>query len=126
MLPENPRTKRIAYLIQRNLAAILQREIDDPRLALVSISAVRISRDMSNAKIYFTLITKNKHKHKHQIADVEKAFNQANSFIRYLLSQRIELRIIPKLNFYYDVSIEQARKISTLIDTAIAEDPESP
>jgi len=118
MIQENPRTKRIADLIQRNLAIIIQREINDPRLAMVNISAVRVSRDLSYAKIYFTLIDTAQH----GVEDVSTALKKAGGFMRVLLAKRVELRIMPQLKFCHDVSISHARKMSKLIDEAIARD----
>lgn len=111
------RTDRLSELVQRELAQIIQRELNDPRLGMVTISAVEITRDLAYAKIYVTIFDTDE-----QIQKSMKILNHAASFLRTLLAKRIKIRIIPELIFVYDVSIRDGQRLSSLIDAALAED----
>ena len=104
------RTDRIAQLMQRKLAQIIQEEIKDPRLpAFITISAVTVTRDLGHAKIYFTALNDEA-----GIADV--ILNAASKYLRSALARTLTLRTVPQLHFIYDQSIEYGRRLSRLID----------
>lgn len=104
------RTDRIAQLMQRKLAQIIQEEIKDPRLpAFITISAVTVTRDLGHAKIYFTALNDEA-----AIADV--ILNAAAKYLRSALARTLTLRTVPQLHFIYDESIEYGRRLSRLID----------
>ena len=104
------RTDRIAQLMQRKLAQIIQEEIKDPRLpAFITISAVTVPRDLGHAKIYFTALNDEA-----GIADV--ILNAASKYLRSALARTLTLRTVPQLHFIYDQSIEYGRRLSRLID----------
>lgn len=111
------RPARIAEQIRQELAKILQFEIDDQRLYLVSLTDVVISKDLSSAKVYFSLLDER---------DAEQALTALNDLsksLRYNLAQKIRtLRIMPELRFYYDSSILYGNRLSALIDQAVSED----
>ncbi|MCK5697350.1 MAG: 30S ribosome-binding factor RbfA [Gammaproteobacteria bacterium] len=118
------RSRRVGELIQRELATLLTREIKDPRLSLISITAVDVTRDMGLAKVFYTIINIDKDndtviEHKKQ---VKQALKKASGFLRYELGQRIKLRVVPTLDFRYDVSIEKGIHLSQLIDNAVSDD----
>jgi len=117
MPKEFSRTQRVADLIQRELAQLIQNEMEDPRVRLVTVTAVKVSRDLSHAKIYIT-----QHKPEAEIAKTVKVLNKAASFLRFRLAQIIDLRIVPELRFVYDASITYAASLSALIDEAVADD----
>lgn len=113
MPKEFSRTQRIAHLLQRELADIISREIQHTPLGLVTISAVDVSPDLKNAKIYVTSLN-SELKHK-QITDY---LNQQSSLLRHLLSQRLkDMRYMPRLQFIYDESVEYGTRLSALIDS---------
>ncbi len=116
MYKSSKRSRRIADVIQHELAPILQRKINDPRLADVSITAVEVSVDLGHARIYFTLLDKSK------LNDVNKAFHKASGYIRHLIAENSELRFTPELMFVFDETLERAEKMTTLIDRALRED----
>lgn len=104
------RTDRIAQMMQRKLAQIIQEEIKDPRLpAFITISAVTVTRDLGHAKIYFTVLNDEA-----GIADV--ILNAASKYLRSALARTLTLRTVPQLHFIYDQSIEYGRRLSRLID----------
>lgn len=106
------RNKRVADLVQRELAGMIQREQDVPGLQLVTVSAVDISPDLSNAKIFVTSLE--------QSADRSRLIDTLNGLaghFRHLLSKKLSLRIVPKLKFVYDHSVERGTYMSALIDS---------
>ena len=111
------RTDRIADLIQRELSTILLRESQDPRFALISVSAVTVTRDLAYAKVYISAYRADDDKQK--ITETVKALNKATGFFRSLLANRIQLRTTPQLKFIYDESIVYGNRLSNLIDEAV-------
>ena len=107
------RNDRVASQIQRELAGILQREIKDPRLGFISVNAVKVTRDLSVAKVYVTSIEQKGTSARSALLD---ALGKAAPFIRHELSGRMRIRNIPELRFVYDESIEQGRRISMLLN----------
>lgn len=104
------RTDRIAEMMQRKLAQLIQQEVKDPRLSsLVTISAVKVSKDLGHAKIYFTVFD-------HDPAQTTAILNAAAPFLRGLLAKTLTLRTVPQLHFVYDESIEYGKRLSRLID----------
>ncbi len=104
------RTDRIAEMIQRKLAHIIQQEIKDPRLpGFVTISQVTVTRDLGHAKVYFTAINANQ-------AEVVVLLNASAKYLRTALSRSLTIRTVPQLHFVYDESIEYGEKLSRLID----------
>lgn len=108
------RVDRISGLIQRKLAQIIQTEVKDPRLPrFITVSAVKVSSDMSVAKIYITVLGENSEQ------DITLLIlNKAAGFLRTALARSIKLRIIPQLKFVYDESIEYGNNLRQLINDA--------
>lgn len=106
------RTDRVSETILRNLAQIIQQEITDPGIpGLITLSAVKVSKDLSHAKVYFTVLN----------ADPEQAtivLNTAAPYLRTLLAKTITFRTVPQLHFVFDESIEYGKRLSRLIDEA--------
>ena len=112
-----PRTRRVGEQIQRELAALIHDEIDDPRLGMVSISAVEVSRDLSHAKVFFSTLGEQ------DAADRSlEVLQGAAGFLRHLLGQRLTMRHVPQLHFKQDHSLEQGARLSALIDSAVRAD----
>lgn len=117
MAKEFSRLERIADLIQRELAMLIQREMRDPRLILITVTKVQVSADLSHAKVFIT-----QHKTEQEIKETLKVLNKAANHLRYLLAHAINLRVVPQLRFFYDASISYSAKLSSLIDNVIAQD----
>lgn len=112
------RSDRVADEIRNVLAAILRNEIKDPRLpALVSVTEVKITRDLSHATAYISVYGDEQEK-----ADCQAALKSANGFIRREVVKRIKLRIAPEIHFVLDESIERGIRMSKLIDQALEQD----
>ena len=115
------RTRRVGELIQRELALLISSEISDPRIGLVTLTSVELTRDLKQAKVFVTELTTqsdDKAGHKKLI----EALNSASGYLKRLLSQKLDLRTTPKLRFIYDDSIEHGLKLSLLIDEARKKD----
>ncbi|KZN38995.1 30S ribosome-binding factor RbfA [Pseudoalteromonas luteoviolacea] len=118
---EFSRTDRVAQQIQKEIAVILQREIKDPRLGMVTVSAVEVSRDLSYAKVFVTVLnSKSEDDTKQNLA----ILNDATGYIRSLLGKRIRARIMPELRFVLDNSLMEGMRISNLVDEVIRTDKE--
>lgn len=112
-----PRTRRVGEQLQRELAGLIRDEISDPRLGMVSISAVEVSRDLSHAKVFFSTLGD-----QHD-ADVSlQVLQGAAGFLRRMLGQQLAMRHVPQLHFKQDHSLEQGARLSALIDTAVRAD----
>lgn len=110
------RTDRIAEMIQRKLSQIIYQEIKDPRLpSLITISSVTVTRDLSHAKVYFTVFNG-------EHAQAELILNAAASYLRTALARTLTFRIVPELHFTYDNSIEYAANLTRLINQANPDD----
>ncbi len=110
------RTRRIGLQIQRDLADLIRSQIKDPRIGMVSVNAVKVSRDLSHAKIYITTLDDSERK---LTLDI---LQKAAGFLRHELGQMLSIRTIPQLHFFYDDSIEQGSRLESLIEDAISSD----
>lgn len=115
------RSERVAEEIRNVVAEVLRNDIRDPRLpAIVSITHVKLTRDLSHANIYYSVYGNDDEK-----SDTDKVFESANPFIRREIAKRIKLRIVPELHFIRDDSIEQGIKMDKLIDETLKNDMEN-
>lgn len=112
-----PRTRRVGEQIRRELAELIRDELRDPRLALISMTSVEVSRDLAYARIYVTLMGDPAERNE-RVAEL----NRAAPLLRRELGRRMRLRVIPKLEFRYDEVVEQGARLSALIDAAVASD----
>ena len=132
-MADSSRVQRVADQIQRDLATLIQMEVSDPRVGMVSVTGVDVSRDLSYAKVHVTVmnsLTDNDSVNdstlsepgdldKLEVDENIKALNQAAGYLRTLLAKRLKLRTVPKLQFYYDGSIERGQKLSRMIAISI-------
>jgi ribosome-binding factor A len=113
------RTQRIESEIQRVLAALIAREVKDPRVGNVTVTAVRVAPDMGSARVFFTPFAA-----LHPPAQVREGLSHAAGFLRGELGRRLGLRHAPRLEFVFDESVESAARLTHLIDSAVAGDRE--
>ncbi|MBA6264917.1 MAG: ribosome-binding factor A [Colwellia sp.] len=118
MAREFARTDRVGQEIQKEIATILMREVKDPRLAMTTVSAVELTRDLAYAKIFVTFFTNEASEIKSSI----EVLNDAAGFIRSLLAKKLRARIMPHLRFVYDSSMAEGVRMSSLVDEAVASD----
>ncbi len=112
----NPRARRVADQIQRDLAEILRTELKDPRVRLVTVTSVDVSADLAHAKVFFTALVGESERQ-----DIAAGLAGAAGFLRTALGRRMRIHNIPALHFVHDASVEEGVRLSRLIDQAVAE-----
>jgi ribosome-binding factor A len=117
MQKDSNRPRRVAELIRRELAMLIPRELDDPHAHQITITGAEVSRDMSSARIYYSLLSGAA-----EAKQTTKSLNRAAGFLRHALMERVSLRSVPALRFYFDESVERGARIDSLIEQAISED----
>jgi ribosome-binding factor A len=115
------RSSRVGHELQKEIAIILQREIKDPRLGMVTVSGVDISRDLAYAKVFVTFLNDEDPEIVEQGLQV---LNDAKGYIRTLIGKAMRLRIIPEIKFFYDESLVKGMQMSTLVSDVIKHDNE--
>ncbi len=110
-MERSDRSRRIGEQIKRKLAALITKEVSDPRLGLVGVSDVRLSKDYKVAVVYINVFNDQ------QVDDSMAALRSAASYLRRQLSQSLNQRGTPKLVFEHDVSIRNGVALSKLIDS---------
>ena len=116
---EFKRTDRVADQLQKELAVLIQREVKDPRLGMVTVSGVEVSRDLGYADVHITLLGE---QDPERIKDNLKVLKRAGGFLRSQVARRIKLRHVPELRFHYDESVVRGQHLSSLIEEAVASD----
>lgn len=119
MAREFKRTDRIGDAIQRLLAGMIQFEIRDPRIGMVNINDVQVTRDLAYAKIYVTFVGCDTDE---ESLEAAAALNRASGFLRSRLAKELDIRTTPRLQFIYDATSVRGQALSTLIDRAVAAD----
>jgi len=121
MKNNSQRAQRVGDQIQRELGDLLKLHVKDPRIGMVTVTAVEVSPDLSHAKIFFTHLAG-----KEQAAAAVAALQHSAGYLRTELAHRFTLYSVPQLHFVYDDSIESGLRLSKLIDDAVAEDRKHP
>ena len=121
MAQEYSRTRRVADQVQRELAQIIQQDLKDPRVGMVTITAVEVSREFEHAKVFITVFGDQS-----QIDKTLEGLNKAAGFLRRELARRLSLRTTPKLHFSYDASLANGAKLSALINKAVSMENSGP
>jgi len=113
------RVDKVADLLKKEIALLIQGEVCDPRVGMASVTGVKVSRDLAHASVYVTLLGKTSAE---EIQEGIDALNKAAGFLRSLLAKTISLRTTPKLSFIYDDSLARGQFMTDLIDEALARD----
>jgi ribosome-binding factor A len=111
------RSQRLESEIQRVLAALVARELKDPRVGNVTITAVSLAADMATARVFFTPFASS-----HTPHEVASGLAHAAGFLRGELGRRLALRYAPRLEFVFDDSVDSAARLTSLINRAVAGD----
>ena len=111
MKKDQGRPRKLGDLIQRELAELIAREMRDPRVGMLTITSVDVSPDLSHAKIFFTVLEKDK------LQDTLAGLGRSAGFLRSQLAKRIKMYTTPELRFEYDESVERGDRLSRLIDS---------
>lgn len=116
---EFTRAERVSDAVQQELAVLIRDNVRDPRVSMLSVTDVDISRDLAYAKIHISFVGD---RSQDEIDQGIAALNGASGFLRKLLASSIKLRITPKLNFFYDESGRRGQHLSALIDLAVSKE----
>ncbi|MCM2679675.1 30S ribosome-binding factor RbfA [Echinimonas agarilytica] len=112
------RTDRVSQQVKKSIALILQREIKDPRIGMVTVSDVEVSRDLAYAKVYVTFLFDDPT----EIEGALEALKDASGYIRSLVGSQVKMRLTPELQFIYDSSLTEGMRLSNVVSGAISED----
>lgn len=108
------RPQKVGAELQRVLSEIIAREVNDPRVGNVTLTAVDVAPDMKSARVYFVPFAS-----QNPPEQVLQGLTRAGSFLRGEVSRRLGLRYTPRLDFLFDESIDRAARLTGLIDKAV-------
>ncbi|HEX5392980.1 MAG TPA: 30S ribosome-binding factor RbfA [Rhodocyclaceae bacterium] len=111
------RSDRVVEQIRRELAELIRLEVKDPRVGMITLTAVEITPDYTHAKVYYTTLADAA-----QREQLEKGLARSSGFLRRELGKRVRIHHTPELHFTYDASVERGSELSRLIDEAVASD----
>ena len=114
------RADRVSEQIRRDLAVLIQTELKDPRVGMISLTAVELTPDYAHAKVFFTTL------HPEHLEDIQKGLKRASGFLRRELGRRVKIHTLPELHFVHDASLERGANLSQLIDQAKAISDQTP
>ncbi len=120
------RPERLEDQIQFLISNLIQREVRDPDLGFLTVTAVRLSPDKSQAKIYFTVLAMNGQAQEQQVATTLSILNKSKGFLRTRVAARLTIRRVPELYFIFDESINEGNKIESLFTEIEKERSERP
>ena len=116
MAKEYSRSNRVAEQMRRELADLLQFEVKDPRVGMVTITEIEVTGDMEHAKVYYSAQA--------GTPELQTAIEKTAGFLRTQLAKRMLLRKVPQLHFVYDASLDYGMKMGKLIEEALAPNAE--
>ena len=119
MVKDYSRTQRVGDHLQQEVARLVQLELRDPRLKLVSITGVDVSRDLAHAKVFFTQLGVDD---KAEGAKSAEVLNRAAGFIRSEIARGSTMRTVPKLHFRFDESVGRGRDMEALLKSVKSAD----
>lgn len=111
------RASRLGDQIQRDLAELIRTELRDPRVGLITVTGVDVSRDLSHAKIFVSSV-----EGEAALLDSLRALRHAAGFLRSQLAHGMRTRTVPELHFEVDRSVDRGVRLSQLIDRAVESD----
>ena len=104
------RTRQVGEMLREELSDIIRREVKDPRIGFMSITAVEVPPDLRSARVYVSVLGTDEEREK-----TLEALRSAAGYIRHILKPRLRMRQIPELEFRDDRSMEYAEKISAAL-----------
>jgi ribosome-binding factor A len=106
----SPRASRVGDQIREELASLLTRQVHDPGIGFVTITHVKVSPDLQQARVYYTTIGDEKAR-----KESGRALGRATPFLRRQIGQRLRLKRVPELTFFYDETIEKGDRIEQIL-----------
>jgi ribosome-binding factor A len=116
----NTRADRVGALIFEEVSLVLIHRLEDPRLKGVSITRVRMTRDLKTAYIYYSLIGDDK-----KALEAGQAFEKAKGVLRRRIGQNLGLRYVPDLEFHHDKNLDHADRIDQILKEIHDQEPDS-
>ena len=123
MPAEFNRAQRLGERIKRDLALLIQRELKDPRIGMVTVNFVQLSKDLSHADVNVTVLVPGDVDE--EIVESLAILNEASVFLRTELGRGLRVRKVPHLRFHYDDSLKRGARINELIHQALKGDQQS-
>ncbi|OMG54860.1 ribosome-binding factor A [Azonexus hydrophilus] len=114
------RGDRVAEQVRRDLADLIRTELKDPRVGMISLTAVELTPDYAHAKVYFTTLNSE------HLPEIEQGLKRSAGFLRRELGRRIHIHTLPELHFIYDSSLEYGASMTALIQQANAISDQTP
>lgn len=114
------RSDRVAEQVRRDLADLIRVELKDPRVGMISLTAVELTPDYAHAKVFFTTLDSD------HLNEIEAGLKRSAGFLRRELGRRIHIHTLPELHFVYDNSLERGASMSQLIAQASALSDQTP
>lgn len=109
---EFERTQRVSQFLHEELARLLQSTVRDPRVRQINLTDVEVSRDLSHAKVFFTLLDDHSDADR---ADVAAVLKKVSGFLRSELAKQSAMRTVPRLSFRFDESVGRGRDMENLL-----------
>ena len=109
---EFERTERVSHFLHEELARLLQSTVRDPRVQEVNLTGVEVSRDLSHAKVFFTLISEASSEER---VEVTAVLSKVSGFLRSELAKASTMRTVPRISFRFDESVGRGRDMETLL-----------
>jgi ribosome-binding factor A len=104
------RAARVGDQVREELSTLLARDVHDPGIGFLTITHVKVSPDLQQARVYYTTIGDDKAK-----KDTARALGRATPFLRRQIGQRLQLKRVPELSFFYDEAIERGDRIERIL-----------
>ena len=104
------RSDRVGDLLVELISELLRKEIRDPRLSAVTITAAKVSKDLRHARIYFNFFGAPENK-----KEVLGGLVSATGFMRSKIGKQLKLRFVPTIEFFYDETQDEAQRIEDLL-----------
>jgi ribosome-binding factor A len=105
------RSHRVGDQILREISNLLLFKVKDPRLRGITLTEVKMSKDLRHAYVYYSILGKDEQKR-----DAQAGFESAKGFIRKAVGESLHLRYVPDIQFRYDISLEQGQRIERLLE----------
>lgn len=109
-MPQGSRPSRVGDQIRSELASLLTREVHDPGIGFLTITSVKVTPDLQQARVYYTSIGDSKARR-----ESARALDRATPFLRRQIGQRLRLKRVPEISFFYDESIEQGDRVEKIL-----------
>jgi len=104
------RAQKLAQQIKQEISWLIDRKLKDPNKGFITVTHVKLSPDMKLASVYYTILGDDEAR-----KSTKEVLTRSTSFLRYELKDKVKLRFLPELRFFYDDTFDYSQKISKLI-----------